>query len=115
MQQAVEPWPIQKCKVDSLALNILKQSLEIVLLAVVRRTDVIRNRALLQIIEYVWPPIHAARLQGAALFGKVIKRDVFEGNVVEIKVPAKVQLNFDEFRKPAPKNSPACQKLGQPL
>src|SRR5690242_10996867 len=75
----------------------------------------IGDRALFQIIENVGSSIHAPGLQRAAFFSKVVKRNVFEGNIVEIEITAKVQVNFDEFRKPATENSSAGQLLRQPL
>jgi len=51
--------------------------------------------------------IQAARLQRTFFLAEVVKRNVFERDVVEIEIAAKVELRFNEPREPAAENAAA--------
>src|SRR6185295_7980977 len=53
-------------------------------------------------------------LQGAFFLGEIEERDVLEGNVVEIEIAAKVQLELYKLRKPSAKNTPTGNSPGEP-
>src|SRR5258708_6395517 len=74
----------------------------------------ISDLALFEVIKNVGSSIHAARLQWAFLLTEVIKRNVLEGDIVEIEIAAKIELDFDETREPAPENPAPGQCPRQP-
>src|SRR5207302_7408133 len=59
-------------------------------------------------------PIHPARLKRALLLSKIVKRNVFERNVVQIEVTAEIQLPLNELGKPSAENTAAGQSFGEP-
>src|SRR5262245_64863947 len=74
----------------------------------------IRDRASLQEIEDVVPPIHAPGTQRALLFRKIEQGDIPKRDVIEIKVAAKVERPLEEERQPTSKSPPRSERPGKP-
>src|SRR5882757_407465 len=114
MHEAIKPGPVEKGEINALISNVIGESVEIVLFAAVWGADMIWNRAVSKVVEDIWPAIHPAGLERISFLGEIIERNVFEGDIVQIEIAAKIELNFDEFRKPATENAAAGQALKKP-
>ena len=114
MQEAIEPGPVEKGEINALIPNVIGQSIEVVLFAAIWGADMIWNRAVFEVVEDIWPAIHPAGLERISFLGEIVERNVFEGDIVQIEITSKIELNFDEFGKPAAENAAAGQALGQP-
>jgi hypothetical protein len=61
---------------------------------------VVRDTALVEVIEDIRTDIEAAGLERVFLLGEIEERNVFERDVIEIEVAAKSQMNREQFREP---------------
>src|SRR5438270_6487237 len=100
MQQAVQTRPIKKGKIDRFGANIPDQSGKICVLGPFGGTDVIRNFRSFEVVKNVKAVVHAAWAERTLFLGEIVKRNVFEGDVVQIKVATKLHAVFDQFREP---------------
>ena len=114
MQKPVQCGPINESEINSLGANIVRDALQILPLALRRVAHVVRELANFQKIENVRPAVHAARFERAFLFREIEERNMLEGDVVEVKVTAKFQVDFHEFAQPTPENAPTRDRRRQP-
>src|SRR5258706_16246310 len=114
VQQAIQPRPVQKGEVNTLGLNVLDERGQVGRLVLFGSADVIGNAPLLQVIKDIGAAVHSARAKRAFFLGEIVEGNVREWDVVEVKIAAKIQTDFDEFREPAPENAAAGDLRGQP-
>src|SRR5690349_17560333 len=114
VQQPVQFRQIDEGEIDPLGPNIGGHGPQIFRFALRGTAHVVRNRAQFQKVENVRPAIHATRLERAFLFREIEQRDVFERDVIEIEVSAKLELHPDKPAQPAPENAAARDRLWQP-
>ena len=74
----------------------------------------IRDLANFQKVENVRPAVHAAGFERAFLFCEIEERDMLEGDVVEVEVTAKFQVDFHELAQPTAENAPTRDRRRQP-
>src|SRR5580765_8477491 len=99
MHEAVKPRPVEKGEINALIPDVIGKSIEVVLFVAIWGADMIWNRAVYKVVEDIWPAIHPAGLERISFLGEIIERNVFEGDIVQIEITAKIELNLDEFGK----------------
>src|SRR5437899_2277811 len=114
VEQAIQAGPVEKCEVDCLVPNFLRQRLEIGLFVLEGIAHVIRDVLLFQIIEDIGTAVHATGFERIFLLRKIEQGDVLEWDVVEVKITAELQLSFDKTRKQAPEEAAAGASRRQP-
>src|SRR5258706_4229100 len=114
VQQAIQSRPIKKGEIYTLGLDVLNERGKVGALVLLGSADVIGNVALFEVIKDIRATIHTARAQRTFLLREIEERNVLEGDVIEIKIAAEIQLHFDEFGEPAAENAAAGDPGGQP-